>query len=38
MRNWLMGLRDDILPMIEYHYDNKDFTLPYELAIGNFKL
>ena len=38
MRNWLRGLRDDILPMIEYHYDQKDFTLPYELAVGNIKL
>jgi hypothetical protein len=24
--------------MITYHYDQKDFTLPYELAIGNIKL
>ena len=38
MRNWLGSLRDDILPMINYHYDQKDFTLPYELAVGNLKL
>jgi hypothetical protein len=34
----LRNLRDDIIPMITYHYDQKDFTLPYELAIGNIKL
>jgi hypothetical protein len=38
MRSWLRGLRDEIIPMIEYHYDQKDFTLPYELAVGNLKL
>lgn len=27
-----------ILTVIDYHYTNKDFTLPYELATGNVKL
>ena len=38
MRNWLRGLRDDIIPVLEYHYNNKDYTLPYDLALGNVKL
>ena len=29
---------EDIEDILRYHYDNKDFTLPYELAIGNVKL
>lgn len=29
---------DDVEDVLRYHYDNKDFTLPYELAIGNVKL
>ena len=29
---------DDIEDVIKYHYENKDFTLPYELALGNVKL
>ena len=29
---------DNIIDIIKYHYENKDFTLPYELAIGNVKL
>ncbi len=28
----------NILKVISYHYNNKDFTLPYELATGNVKL
>lgn len=28
----------NILTVIDYHYTNKDFTLPYELATGNVKL
>jgi hypothetical protein len=27
-----------ILEEVNYHYSNKDYTLPYELASGNFKL
>jgi len=38
MIRWLQGLRDEIIPMLEYHYNNKDYTLPYDLAIGNVKL
>lgn len=28
----------NILTVVDYHYTNKDFTLPYELATGNVKL
>jgi hypothetical protein len=28
----------DILKQVQYHYDNRDYTLPYELASSNFKL
>lgn len=38
MHNWLRQLRDLIIPMLEYHYNNKDYTLPYDLALGNVKL
>jgi hypothetical protein len=29
---------DNIEDIVKYHYENKDFTLPYELALGNVKL
>ena len=29
---------DELTDVLKYHYENKDFTLPYELAIGNVKL
>ena len=29
---------DNIEDIVKYHYENKDFTLPYELAMGNVKL
>lgn len=29
---------DNIEDVVKYHYESKDFTLPYELAIGNVKL
>ena len=29
---------EKIIDTVKYHYDNKDYTLPYELAIGNLKL
>lgn len=38
MVTWLKQLRDEIIPMLEYHYNNKDYTLPYDLALGNVKL
>jgi hypothetical protein len=34
---WLKDF-DKIIDIVKYHYENKDFTLPYELAIGNVKL
>jgi hypothetical protein len=34
---WLKDF-DNIIDIVKYHYENKDFTLPYELAIGNVKL
>ena len=27
-----------LLNVLNYHYENRDYTLPYELAIGNVKL
>jgi hypothetical protein len=29
---------EKIIDTVKYHYENKDYTLPYELAIGNLKL
>jgi len=29
---------DEVSDMIKYHYENKDFTLPYDLIFGNVKL
>jgi hypothetical protein len=29
---------DGITDMVKYHYENKDFTLPYDLIMGNVKL
>ena len=29
---------DNIEDIVKYHYENKDFTLPYELAMGYVKL
>ena len=29
---------EDIEDVVKYHYENKDFTLPYELAMGHVKL
>jgi hypothetical protein len=34
---WLEDF-DKIIDIVKYHYENKDFTLPYELAVGNVKL
>ena len=36
--DWLLAFENDILSIVKYHYENKDFTLPYELALGNVKL
>lgn len=37
LKVWEEDFRN-ILTVIDYHYTNKDFTLPYELATGNVKL
>ena len=29
---------EELTDIIKYHYENKDFKLPYELAVGNVKL
>jgi len=29
---------EDITDIVKYHYENKDFTLPYDLIFGNVKL
>jgi hypothetical protein len=29
---------DDITDMVKYHYESKDYTLPYDLVFGNVKL
>jgi hypothetical protein len=29
---------DEVTDMAKYHYENKDFTLPYDLIMGNVKL
>ena len=38
MASWLREFRDDIIPQLDYHYQEKDYNLPYELALGNVKL
>jgi hypothetical protein len=37
LAEWLKDF-DKIIDIVKYHYENKDFTLPYELAVGNVKL
>jgi hypothetical protein len=29
---------EELIDILKYHYENKDFKLPYELAVGNVKL
>jgi hypothetical protein len=29
---------DEVMDIAKYHYENKDFTLPYDLIMGNVKL
>lgn len=38
MASWLREFRDEIIPQLDYHYKEKDYNLPYELALGNVKL
>jgi len=35
---WLQKFYNDTVDMIDYHYNNKDYTLPYQLAVNNVKL
>lgn len=35
---WRERFELEVLPKLQYHYDNKDYTLPYELAVGNVML
>lgn len=35
---WQEQFETEIMPMLLWHYQNKRFDLPYELAIGNVKL
>ena len=37
MKEWMERL-DKVLLQVVYHYEKKDYTLPYELAVENFKL
>ena len=37
LAEWLKDF-NKIIDIVKYHYENKDFTLPYELAVGNVKL
>ena len=37
LKVWEENFRE-ILTVVDYHYTNKDFTLPYQLATGNVKL
>jgi len=34
LTRWKEGF-DDLMKVLAYHYDNRDYSLPYELAIGN---
>ena len=38
LAQWNELFQNDVLPKLQYHYDNKDYTLPYELALGNVML
>jgi orotate phosphoribosyltransferase len=37
MRQWKIDFRN-ILNIAQWHYDNKNYSLPYDLAVGNIKL
>lgn len=36
--NWVNKFYKEILPKLKYHYDGKQYQLPYELALGTVKL
>lgn len=38
MKEWLVDFRNLVIPVLDYHYVNKNYDLPYELATGNIKL
>lgn len=35
---WRDRFEKEVLTKVQYHYDSKDYTLPYELALGNVML
>ena len=37
MKEWMERLNKVLLQVV-YHYEKKDYTLPYELAVENLKL
>jgi len=38
MGEWMKRFFDKVMPQVVYHYKEKDYTLPYELAVENLKL
>jgi hypothetical protein len=38
LASWQERFEDEIVPQIKWHYENRRYDLPYELAIGNVKL
>lgn len=38
MKEWLVDFRNLVLPVLDFHYVNKNYDLPYELATGTIKL
>jgi len=37
MKEWIIRY-NDVIKSAQYHYENKDFTLPYHFAVGNVEL
>ena len=38
MRTWMDRFYNGVMPQVVYHYTERDYTLPYELAVENLKL
>ena len=38
MRAWMDRFYNGVMPQVVYHYTERDYTLPYELAVENLKL
>lgn len=38
MRGWMDRFYNRVMPQVVYHYTERDYTLPYELAVENLKL